>query len=233
MRSLLHNRQTFEHPARDAIPTEDADAAAAYAKTNPFIYNPKKGPAAARSRPTVVQNEIAEVFVTLQNPFLFDLEIQSIELRLMPHLVFSCVHTLIKSTFRSTSGVPFACDPLSTTIPPGTFHTVRLSGTPREAGLLVVRGCNIRLAGCTSREFVLPVWSDVEEAKRQKAAMLDTSRDRSKSAGLVAFARAGAPKPGEDGFVFLECTVVPEMPLLWMRSTSLTHGALMLYDGEV
>ena len=79
--SLLHNRQTFEHPAQDALPSEDANAAAAQAKRNPFIYNPKKGPAVARERPTVVQNEIAEVFVTLQNPFLFDLEIQSIELR--------------------------------------------------------------------------------------------------------------------------------------------------------
>lgn len=80
-RRLLPNRETFEHPVEDAKPTEDTTAAAAHAKSNPFIYNPKKGPAAARGRPTVVQNEIAEVFVTLQNPFLFDLEIQSIELR--------------------------------------------------------------------------------------------------------------------------------------------------------
>jgi len=33
-------------------------------------------------------------------------------------------------------------------------------------------------------------------------------------------------------FKFLECKVVPEQPLLRIRRTSVTHGALMLYDGE-
>jgi hypothetical protein len=36
----------------------------------------------------------------------------------------------------------------------------------------------------------------------------------------------------EKDLKFLVCNVVPEMPLLAIRSTSLTHGALMLYDGE-
>lgn len=31
---------------------------------------------------------------------------------------------------------------------------------------------------------------------------------------------------------YLECVVVPEQPLLRVRWTSLTHGALMLYNGE-
>jgi hypothetical protein len=144
--------------------------------------------------------------------------------------------TQLISRLNSTSGVLFACDPLAAVIPPGSFHTVRLSGTPREAGLLVIRGCHIRLAGCTSREFLLPVWNDQEEAKRQKAAMLDTTRDRIKASGLGAFSRGattGSEKGLEDGFKFLECSVVPKMPMLWMRSTSLTHGALMLYDGEM
>ncbi|KAM0753107.1 Trs120-domain-containing protein [Meredithblackwellia eburnea MCA 4105] len=205
---LLPNRQTFEHPVQHASTSGNASTV----QKNPFIYNPKQGSSTARTRPTAVQNEVLEVFVTLQNPFMFDLEIQKIEL--------------------STSGVPFASDPLSTTVPPGSFHTIRLSGTPREAGLLTIRGCMIRLASCSDREFVLPVWSDAEEAKRQKAAILDTSRDRIKSVGLSAFGRSTTPKAHEDTFTYLECNIVPEMPTLWLRSTSLTHGALMLYDGE-
>lgn len=126
----------------------------------------------------------------------------------------------------------FACEPLATTIPAGSFHTVRLSGTPRESGLLIIRGCNVRLAGCTIREFVLPVWNDEEESKRQMDGILDTSRDRFKMSGLSAFGVKEVPAPSEKGLKFLECMVVPEMPMLWMRSTSLTHGALMLYDGE-
>jgi hypothetical protein len=147
---------------------------------------------------------------------------------------------LTPSSNLSTSGVPFACDPLVTVIPPGSFHTVRLTGTPREPGTLVIRGCNIRLAGCRSREFILPVWDTAEEAKQHKAALLDTSRERIKETGLEAAPRTSRGTSSlsnegdlEDSAKFLECVVVPEQPLLWMRSTSLTHGALMLYDGEV
>lgn len=175
------------------------------------------------------------MFVTLQNPFLFDLEIQSIELRCVKPVLDLQLRFLTPVLAYSTSGVPFAGEPLSTVVPPGSFHTVRLTGTPREAGLLVIRGCHIRLSGCTSREFLLPVWDDQEEAKRQKTAMLDTSQDRRKAMGLRAFLRRSGEGsgPSEENVKFMECTVVPELPMLWMRSTSLTHGALMLYDGEV
>lgn len=144
-------------------------------------------------------------------------------------------YAALMSPFCSTSGVPFVCEPLSTTVPPGSFHTVRLAGAPLEAGLLTIRGCNIRLSGCAAREFILPVWNDEDEAKRQKAAMLDHGKDRMKSSGLAAFVRTEAELLSEqtEGLKFVECTVVPEMPMLLMRSTSLTHGALMLYDGEV
>ncbi|KAJ3791523.1 TRAPP II complex [Lentinula aff. detonsa] len=33
--------------------------------------------------------------------------------------------------------------------------------------------------------------------------------------------------------LFLECKVIPEQPLLRIRRTTVTHGALMLYDGEM
>ncbi|GAA6044610.1 hypothetical protein JCM8097_006453 [Rhodosporidiobolus ruineniae] len=214
---LTQNRLPFEHALRDA---EIADGAGSSAPRNPFLYDPRRRPQAAKSRPSLVQNEITEVFVTLQNPFLFELELQSIEL--------------------STSGVPFACDPLATVLPPGSFHTIRLTGTPREPGTLVIRGCHIRLAGCTSREFILPVWDSADEAKQHKAVLLDTSRERIKASGLDAVPsnKAGVSSVDSDNALdasskFLECVVVPEQPLLWMRSTSLTHGALMLYDGEI
>ncbi|KPV77636.1 uncharacterized protein RHOBADRAFT_33796 [Rhodotorula graminis WP1] len=213
---LSSNRVPHEHALKDL----ELDSTTAAGPRNPFLYDPRRKVQAAKTKPSVVQNETTEVYVTLQNPFLFELEIQNIEL--------------------STSGVPFACDPLSTVIPPGSFHTVRLTGTPREPGTLVIRGCHIRLAGCVSREFVLPVWDAEEEEKQRKTALLDTSRERIKVTGLDAVpdstpsATAVPSDELRDGDLkFLECAVVPEMPLLWMRSTSLTHGALMLYDGEI
>lgn len=91
----------------------------------------------------------------------------------------------------------------------------------------------MRLAGCTSCEFVLPVWSDQEEADQHKALSMDITAGRIKRTGLAAFSKEHNDEAPQDQLAFLECTVVPEMPILWMRSTSLTHGALMLYDGEM
>ena len=36
----------------------------------------------------------------------------------------------------------------------------------------------------------------------------------------------------EEGEQWLECRVVEEQPLLWVKKSSLTHGTVMLYDGE-
>ncbi|SCZ89502.1 BZ3500_MvSof-1268-A1-R1_Chr9g10432 [Microbotryum saponariae] len=227
---LTPNRLPIEHSIKDAEANGTFNNFA-LAKKDPFIIGGQRSSlnashdpndVSSRIRPRLITNEVAEVFVTLQNPFGFDLEIQSMQL--------------------STTGVDFICDALSTIVPAGSFHTVRLSGTPQAPGRLTIRGCHILLAGCTSREFLLPVWNDQEEDKRQKVALLDTARERIKTTGLTAFvtnrqASQGAAEQStttttEQEFRFLECTVVREMPLLCVRSTSLTHGALMLYDGE-
>jgi hypothetical protein len=31
---------------------------------------------------------------------------------------------------------------------------------------------------------------------------------------------------------WLECKVVDEQPLVWIKKTNLTHGTVMLYNGE-
>ncbi|KAM0789161.1 hypothetical protein ACM66B_000010 [Microbotryomycetes sp. NB124-2] len=214
---LSPNRVTTEHATPElAGATASSTEIEATDKKDPFIFNPKRATTSStKTRMTLVQNEPVEAFVTLQNTFLFDLEVKSIEL--------------------STSGVQFMSEAVPTVVPPGSFHTVRLRGTPLEPGTLTIRGCWIQLAGCPAREFLLPVWSEEADTKRQRVEILDTQRERVKKHGLTAFAHSNVNE--EDGDAggetkYLECAVVPEMPLMWMRSTSLTHGALMLYDGE-
>lgn len=36
----------------------------------------------------------------------------------------------------------------------------------------------------------------------------------------------------QDGERWLECKVVRELPLLWVKKTNLAHGTVMLYNGE-
>jgi len=158
---------------------------------------------------------VAEFSVTLQNPYLFDLEIDSLAL--------------------STSGLRFEPRPIRATVPPGSFHTVRIGGVALEAGTLSVRGVRVTLPCALEREFLLPVWTDEDEAARSKRESVEATRERVKRIGLEARRRAGDEQVDETArpLRFLQCAVVPAQPSLRIVATSLTHGALMLYDGEV
>jgi hypothetical protein len=119
-------------------------------------------------------------------------------------------------------------------VPPASLQTVRMVGTPLEPGTLQIRGCSVQLAGCKSREFLLPTSKSESTEPEKTSVNVDSRPERIKHTGLDAFASrtrtVAATSKAENRF--LECTVVPAQPLLWMRSTSLTHGALMLFDGE-
>ena len=93
-----------------------------------------------------------------------------------------------------------------------------------------------------SREYVLPLYT-VEEEQRlaRKRRSIISESGRSKYVGLDRYLWIAEQKRRsthskelalEPSFRFLECKVVPEQPLLRIRRTSVTHGGLMLYDGE-
>lgn len=229
------NRSPTEHSIAELIATQSHALLASELVRNPFIYNPgsSNGPAAT-VRPKLVQHDLVEVAVTLQNPYRYDLEIQDIALRYASMRAVLVDHSVTTCAFISTSGVAFNPDHLATVIPAASYHTVRLRGVPLEAGILTVRGCTVKLAGCVAREFVLAMWDGELEVTKQKNASLDTVSGRIKATGLQAREPCN-PQSHADlapELNFIECVVVEEQPMLWLRSTSLTHGALMLYDGE-
>ncbi|KAH9180692.1 TRAPP II complex [Lactarius sanguifluus] len=177
--------------------------------TGPFLYNPRKS-VTARGSTLVVTNEPLEFVLTLRNPFVFELEIQNLSL--------------------STSGVAFDMKPISLTIPANSYHPVTLTGKPLEDGSLVVRGCHVQAPGGASREFLLPLATAEEEEhrlRRRSAAACES--DRIKYSGLESRSKKSEKR---NSTLFLECTVVPEQPLLRIRWSSLVHGAVMLYNGE-
>lgn len=142
----------------------------------------------------------------------------------------------------STSGVKFESKPVNAIIPANSFHSVTLTGKAVETGTLTIRGCIVRAPGGAAREFILPLATDEEEersSRRRSASACEM--DRSKYSGLESLPWERPEKrtstqlspPPADNLQFLECKVVPEQPLLRIRRTSLTHGAVMLYDGEM
>jgi hypothetical protein len=135
----------------------------------------------------------------------------------------------------STSGCDFRPHPTALVLPPSSFHVARLSGVTAATGTLAVRGCTVRLANASPQEFVLPLLTpdDDQRRKRHESLALFES-DRLKTTGLALYRGSRAVKEGgpTGETRFLQCRVVPELPLLRVKATSLPHGAIMLYDGE-
>ncbi|KAJ3540870.1 hypothetical protein NMY22_g4126 [Coprinellus aureogranulatus] len=188
--------------------------------TDPFLYNPRRAQA-GKTATLVVQNEPLEFLVTLSNPYIFDLELQHLAL--------------------STSGVKFDTQPMHYFIPANSTMDVLLTGTPVETGTLTIRGCFVQAPGGMVREFILPLNTEQEVdriAKKRNA--LACEFERYKYWGIESFPwhKSGRREskqmsiPSISSFKFLQCNVVPEQPLLRIRRTTVTHGALMLYDGE-
>ncbi|QRW27635.1 transport protein particle subunit [Rhizoctonia solani] len=206
------DRMPVERPWKDLAPSE-ADSAKDAATW--YSFNPRAR-RRGNTKATVVENETVEFAVTLQNPFAFDLEVQSLAL--------------------STTGASIQAAPVSLLIPANSFHVKHISCTPLEAGTLVIRGCMVQLPNSTPKEFTLPLASEAQEAsvEKRRTRLLD-DMVRVKASGLDARRRStlvSEPSVKERKEEFLECRVVPQLPLLRVRRTSLTQGALMLYAGE-
>jgi trafficking protein particle complex subunit 9 len=142
----------------------------------------------------------------------------------------------------STSGVPFESRPIHVLIPAISVHQVVLSGKALQPGTLTLRGCYAQAPGGNRREFILPISTDDEEEQlSRKKSMLACEVGRLKYSGIESFPwekekrrvrMQSASTTAAKSFRFLECKVVPEQPLLRIRRTSVTHSAVMLYDGE-
>ncbi|KAJ4474536.1 TRAPP II complex [Lentinula lateritia] len=213
-------RLPIEKPISALRPRTSDSNAILKGGTDPFLYNPRK--MNTQGKPLVVQGEVLEFIVIVQNPYVFDMELQSLSL--------------------STSGVPFESTPISVIIPARSYHRAVLSGKALTTGTLVVRGCIVRAPGGVAREFVLPLATEDEEerlAHKRSAALCEAGRSKYSGLDNFPWERKRSQTSGSESsrssktMMFLECKVVPEQPLLRIRRTTVTHGALMLYDGEM
>lgn len=144
----------------------------------------------------------------------------------------------------STSGVSFVSKAVPVMVPANSFHPVTITGRAAEAGTLTIRGCIVQAPGGVSREFVLPLATEEEEERKSnRRSAIECEVGRSKRSGLDSRAWQKSSKRASTQATtqsstkrvvrFIECSVVPEQPLLRIRRTSLTHGAVMLYNGEM
>ncbi|KAI9753026.1 MAG: hypothetical protein M4579_005368 [Chaenotheca gracillima] len=200
------------------LPKELEEASAIeHKEKTPFIYNPfLKKVESKLVEKYLVAGEPTEFKVSVQNPYDFEIEIEQIRLE--------------------SEGV--AMESLQKDIVVGPYRTqvIYVSGLPTGEGSLSITGCIAKMRGCRIRRFPIFVesWSPEREVKIKTIGLsslekrpyrpVSTASGASKDRDLMR----SVPKP----FTF-SLTVIPEQPIITIKSTTLSQSALMVLEGEM
>ena len=141
----------------------------------------------------------------------------------------------------STSGVPFECNSVQLELQPNSSELVTLTGKASSPGALTIRGCFLQLPGTKLHESLVPIFTEEEEqnrilrataeineANRTKYTFLSERLEKRDSMGASSGRNSKSILPPK----YLTLKVIPEQPSMSIRRTSLTNGAVMLYEGE-
>jgi hypothetical protein len=184
-------------------------------EVNPFIYNPfLKKPDTATVNHLLVSGESAVFKITLQNPYEFEVEIESIRLE--------------------SEGAEFESATQKTVIGPYRTQILSVSGTPKSAGPLKLTGCIIRVQGCRERRFPIfrEPWSPHGEFKIKsigQGALLQP-KDRPMSVGSGPPFSTPAMIPPQTSS--LELNIIDRQPVVVVKSSTLSQSAVMILEGE-
>ncbi|RDW89196.1 hypothetical protein BP6252_01228 [Coleophoma cylindrospora] len=206
-------------PSRTPIPHKKAElpgsASASAGPVNPFIYNPfLRAPDATAVDHLLVAGESAIFKVTLQNPYEFDVDVESIKLE--------------------SEGAEFTSYEQRTVIGPYRTQILTVSGLPNVSGFMKITGCRIKIRGCRERRFPIfhEPWSPQSEVKI-KATGLDVVLRQSAPANnsgpgqAAKFTRMNPPKT-----TTLSLTVIEKQPIVAVKSCTLSQSAIMILEGE-
>ncbi|CAG8959634.1 hypothetical protein HYFRA_00001537 [Hymenoscyphus fraxineus] len=212
LEALSTARTPIPHTKKD-LP--GAAAVAATGKVNPFIYNPfLQPPNAAAVDHLLVAGEGATFRVTLQNPYEFDVEVESIRLE--------------------SEGSEFESMSQKTIIGPYRTQILTVSGTPKKAGQLKITGCIIRVRGCRERRF--PIFEDpwspqvATKIKSIGVASIFRPKERPKSTDSKSIASSLVMPPPKS--MSLALNVIDRQPVVVVKSTTLSQAAIMVLEGE-
>ncbi|EPS40686.1 hypothetical protein H072_5469 [Dactylellina haptotyla CBS 200.50] len=198
----------------------------------PFIYNPFASKhttitslADTTIKTLLVESEPVDFLITLQNPFDFEIQIDSVALEV--------------------TGVKFETLPASLVIGAYRQHTYVITGIPQSSGAMKMLGAKIRVYGCKERFF--PIIPDLRmipidgEDKIKQVGLGSKSADQSRpkshlstlsnSKTAVRASQIPAPNFGPD-LKQLSINVIPAQPKVIITHTSLPQNAVMVLEGE-
>lgn len=177
---------------------------------NPFIYNPfsriDNNPAIDQ---LLVADETASFKVTLQNPYEFEVEVESLELE--------------------SEGVEFESATQKLAIGPYRTQTLSISGVPKVSGKLKITGCEIKVRGCRKRRFPIfeEPWSPQREVKVGSIGVVSVLESKELQKSPKATANMQPPKPNA-----LLLSVIKKQPIVVVKNTTLIQSSLSILEGE-
>jgi trafficking protein particle complex subunit 9 len=209
-----------QQPSRIPIPHQmtelsGATAAAEAKERNPFIYNPfLKRPDAADVEHLLVAEESATFKVTLQNPYEFDVEIESIRLE--------------------SNGVDFISGVQSTVIGPYRTQILTITGTPKSSGSLTITGCLIKIIGCRERRFPIftESWTPQSDTKLKATGLAVVRKRQTRPVSLESASKLPPSNPLAPKTTSLEPIVIEKQPVVVVKSSSSAQSAAMVLEGE-
>ncbi|KAG9243035.1 TRAPP II complex [Calycina marina] len=207
-------------PSRTPIPhtrneLPGATAVAASKETNPFIHNPfLRTPDPGAVDRLLIAGEGAAFKVTLQNPYDFDIDIESIKLE--------------------STGIDFQSAVQKTVI--GAYRTQILTvlGTPKSPGQLKIVGCFVKVRGCRERRF--PVftdpWSPQRQSKIKTIGLATLLREKPRPVITDSNYSTSPLVMVPPKISTLPLLVIERQPVVAIKSTTLSQSAVMILEGE-
>jgi hypothetical protein len=207
-------------PSRIPIPHQKTELSGATAEAeaterNPFIYNPfLNRPDAAAVERLLVAEENATFKVTLQNPYEFDIEIESIRLE--------------------SNGVDFVSGVQSTVIGPYRTQILTITGTPKSSGSLKITGCIVKIRGCRERRFPIfaDTWTPQPEMKLKATGLAVVRKRQTRPVSLESASRLPLPSSQAPKTTSLGLSVIEKQPVVVIKSSSSAQSAAMVLEGE-
>jgi hypothetical protein len=192
-----------------------AELKVAPSKEGPFIHNPwNKNPQANAVETVLVANEEYRFVIALQNPYDFELEVDSLRI--------------------AAEGVEFVAHEELFILGPYRTQKFPISGLARAEGTLDIIGCYVKVTGCRERLFpIFPdPWRPERELKMKKIGLkaclgAPISRPTSAVGTAADVGKASSPKPET-----LTFSVIPDQPVVIITDVSLPQGAVMVLEGE-
>ncbi|KAH4257173.1 hypothetical protein HBI04_153480 [Parastagonospora nodorum] len=184
-------------------------------KEGPFLHNPwLKKPTSIAAETILVANEEYRFVIALQNPYDFELEVDSLKI--------------------AVEGVEFTAVEKHFFLGPYRTQKFQIVGVAKSPGTIKIIGCWVKVIGCRERLFpIFPEpWKPSRETKMKKTGLkaclgAPMSRPSSAIAATSDPAKGAEPKPES-----LTFNVIPDQPVVVITDVSLPQASLMVLEGE-